>query len=211
MEESIEQQVKRVVEQIKTQRLERAKALEGIPVEKQLFLKEELETIVKVNQLLHALMKRSEVNRKSPKEALTEIQYALDHLKNFWESKFTSGGVDTEREDDSLYYMTASGISLRLKRANLSRGIRAVVQPFLEKVCFLNESSELSEKPVIGSTVEEYASQEFLKIQHGEIPITADVESKILKYVKNGKLIAVGNAPDGVYHGGNLVNKIVKI
>jgi hypothetical protein len=106
--------------------------------------------------------------------------------------------------------VTKSGVSLRMKRANLEkRGLKDVTQPFMEKIFFsMPEDQTLSEKPIVRSIVEEYLSPEFLELQK-QNEITAPLKSKIKKYIKAGKIVAVKNVENGLDHFGHEVNSIL--
>lgn len=198
---------------LKKQQAETERVLEGLPVERQVFLQKELETVVQVQDLLNALMRRSEAKQKPATEVLGEIQFALDNLKNVWEYKFRSGNVGKPKDEtDSVYYMTKSGISLRLKKINLPKGIRHVVQPFMEQVFFLGDNGEIVEKPVEGYVVDEYLSTDFLRLQNGEIPVKGDFQSNIAKYMHGQRIIAVKDLQNShLQHDGSPVNNIIKI
>ncbi|MBU1039285.1 hypothetical protein KKC17_03645 [Patescibacteria group bacterium] len=103
---------------------------------------------------------------------IVSIEKFLDN-QNIWKYKFStdslSGGGTEEPLNksvlDSLYYMSESGISLRLKLVNFSKGLGQVVQPLMEKTVFesIDQLIQIKENPEVGCVVNDYASEEFYK------------------------------------------------
>lgn len=150
---------------------------------------------------------KKDVERKIISDAMT----TFDKL-DVWTSKFSTEsqgtGEDlTETPDDSIYYMTRSGASLRFKMANRDKGIVKVIQPIMEKVFFENIQYDISESPKEGYFVKEYATQDFLNTLKGD-PATADYKSSIKKFRRNNKLEIPRLENIKYQHEGSPVNKI---
>lgn len=115
---------------------------------------------------------------------LSEVMTYLDSLP-LWQYKFSTEYKQGRRQpwdwyNDSLYYVTPSGISLRLKKAVVrEQGLAGVIQPPQEKVTFENKydfnqsdsrPKQISTVPQIGWHVEEYQSEDFRQLMaSGEI------------------------------------------
>ena len=192
-------------------------ALEEIPFECQEISQFELLKIIEVRKKLEQLIEAYDaavakgIDSKTKQDYFDQVIKHLDQFTTLWNSKFTTGDIDDpDSQNYSVYYMTKSGVSLRMKRVNLEkRGLKDVAQPFMEKVLFsMPESGTFSEKPIVQSIVEEYLSPEFLELQK-QVEVTSPFESKIRKYMKDGKIIAVKNVENGLDHFGHEVNNIV--
>jgi len=191
--------------------------LEKIPFECQEISQFELLKIIEVRKKLEQLIEAYDaaiakgIDSKTKQDYFEQVLKHLDQFTTLWNSKFTTGDIDdTDSQNYSVYYVTKSGVSLRMKRANLEkRGLKDVTQPFMEKIFFsIPEDQTLSEKPVVGGIVEEYLSPEFLELQKQD-EVTAPFESKIRKYMKDGKIVAIKNVDNGLDHFGHEVNNIV--
>ena len=142
---------------------------------------------------------------------ISDIMATLDKL-DIWSHKFSTesqgtGENLTETPDDSVYYMTPSGVSLRFKMANRDKGIREVIQPIMEKIFFEKIGEGLSETPKTGHFVHEYATQIFFD-QLTAASIESDYQSSIKKY-KRGSEIEIPKLENIKYsHAGSPVNKI---
>jgi len=157
---------------------------------------------------------------------LLEMENGLDGM-NLWVSKFStdhssgggpvSEGISINPEKDSIYYVTASGASLRIRKVGLEDGkfnLRGVVQPFAEKICFYDYSQRdtfrkfaISLTPEIGSTVHDFFGSAFRDMIKEE-EINHDFVSAIKIYKKDDKVVDIV-APEGhTEHNGDFVNKI---
>lgn len=200
--------------------------LSKLPVHHEIYSRQELMSIVKVNKRLLGFIEDFNLTTKyfskgSPeykKQCDRYIERVIEYLdsENFWAYKFTTenaGGAPSSEPlsfdiDDSLYYTTQTGISLRLKRSISDRGLDDVIQPFYETITFvLPDSSLMVAKPMVGAHVREYRSEEFRTILNiGQIE--EDFESPNEIYLKDGKIFFV-NSNLGP-HEGDRVNKILK-
>lgn len=118
-----------------------------------------------------------------------------------------------EEKDDSLYYLTASGLSMRIKRAAITDGdsLRVAVQPIMELILFHNLKSrrrdEFSRTPVLGWTTRDYQTADFKK-RLLDTGAKTDFQSPLIILEKGGKIVGV-IGPDEVWiHEGNRVNSI---
>lgn len=189
-----------IAEQAKRQQ-EAEKALKNLPYERKKFSPEAVNRIIMINKDLKRIIQGLDAPT-----ALSAVRGYLDSLP--WSFTFTSGEVGKATDDDSIYFMTPEGASLRLKRYNMKTGdITKVIQPFMERIVFEDDQSKVFFEPNIGLTVEEYLSPEFLALQKGdEVP---DVfESKVRIYNDSGDFI-VKNVLNGLTHTGNKVNTLL--
>ncbi len=142
---------------------------------------------------------------------LSDLIITLDHL-DIWSHKFStesqgSGENMIETPNDSIYYMSPSGASLRLKMANRNQGIDKVIQPIMEKIFFEKLHEEISETPNLGYFVREYATRDFFDLLAGG-SIDDDYQSSIRKYERGGK-IEIPKLDNIKYsHEGSPVNRI---
>ena len=226
MEEIIKSQAEKKIKYLET--------LKDLPYESEIISLVELKQLQSVNLLLAIATERCEKEIKSlelmmgeggqknpenferaksdiEQKVVSDIMAALDKL-DVWAYKFSTesqgtGEDITETPDDSVYYMTSFGASLRLKMANRDKGIRKVIQPVMEKVFFEKIGEELSETPKIGYFVHEYATQDFFD-KLAANSIEGDYRSSIKKY-KRGNEIEIPKLENIKYsHGGSPVNKI---
>ncbi len=210
----------------KTERDEFFKRLEKEVPEVQLIGKKEMKKIKEIDRELDdfvaAFKKETDgVERGSPKYIeicntyIKEVEEWLD-LKKIWSYKFSTergGGINeelTQGPEDSLYYMTSSGVSLRLKRSIVAKeGLGNAIQPFYEKIKFERlPEDKISEEPVLGYFVREHTTQKFWdEVKKPET--TDDFDSEIEKYNVDGKTYYI--TPKGVkvhLHDGDIVNQI---
>ena len=162
--------------------------------------------------------KNTESYKKAKKDIeqkrISNIMTDLDSLK-VWSHKFSSesqgtGENLTKTPDDSLYYMSHSGASLRFKMANKGKGLKKIIQPIMEKIFFERVRKgkiEILETPKLGYTVCEYATQDFFD-QLEKDSVDSDYKSQIRKY-KRGDKIEIPKLENIKYdHEGSPVNKI---
>ncbi len=187
----------KALEGFKKSQHEIGKNLEGLAVHYEKFSTEELRRLVNIRKNLDEYIEKN--------TDLKDICDFLDSL-DIWAYKFTTGEEKTN-ENDSLYYITSSGVSLRLKMANKEKGLPEVIQPFMEHISFMEETYYPSETPKLGLVTSEYCSNEFYDIQK-QNEVNEPFESKVKKYYKDGKLYFV-EKPKNLYHehAGNPVNK----
>lgn len=150
---------------------------------------------------------KNEVEQKT----LSDLMATLDRL-DVWSHKFSteSQGTSenlTETPNDSVYYMSLSGASLRLKTANRSQGVKKVVQPIMEKIFFDKPGEAVSETPKLGYFVREYATHDFLNKLEEET-IDSDYQSSIRKYERGNKIEIPKLDNIKIDHEGSPVNKI---
>ncbi len=150
---------------------------------------------------------KNEVEQK----VLSDLIATLDRL-DVWSHKFSSESQGTgenliETPNDSVYYMSSSGASLRLKMANRNQGVKKVIQPIMEKIFFEKPGEEISETPTLGYFVREYATQDFLN-EFKEESIDSDYQSSIRKYERGGKIEIPKLDNIKIDHEGSPVNKI---
>ncbi|MFH1315224.1 MAG: hypothetical protein ABIH67_02385 [Candidatus Uhrbacteria bacterium] len=201
--------------------------LEQLPKHRETYKKQELESILEVERRLQGfvdefdqtaknLAKDSSEYQELCEQHINQVMQYLDQ-QNFWVHKFTTenaGGASADQpleysDDDSVYYVTQSGISLRIKRSASNLGLGTVIQPFFEKIIFGLPNSDLKEgRPLIGGRVKEYRSDEFREILKGD-RVSEDFESTNEIYTKNGKIFFVVSN-DRNPHEGDRVNQIIE-
>lgn len=141
-----------------------------------------------------------------------DLMSVFDKL-DVWSYKFSTesqGTGDNLREtpDDSIYYMTSHGVSIRFKMANREKGIEKVLQPMMEKIFFMRYRDEdLSETPKLGYHVTEYATPEFFDALRNEVA-GEDYKSSIRKYKRGDKTEIPKFKNIKRSHDGSPVNKI---
>lgn len=152
--------------------------------------------------------------QKIEDEAFNEAFQTVNGL-SIWSYKFSTmcgAGINDPlvcSPDDSIYFMTSFGVSLRFKRANRGKGIRKIILPFMEKIFFLGNRDRI-EKPETGYYVCEYATQEFLALIDWKNPVKKDYQSQIRKYERNG-IMEIPKLDNILYsHDGHPVNWIEK-
>lgn len=216
----------RVMADMQKREEDRKRLLVGSTVVYETYSAQELAEVAQVRERLDMMIAAFNVrvaglDKKSPeyvRAAQPEVAKMIAYLDSLslWEYKFSTElgasvvGPLTEDELDSLYYMTASGISMRLRRASLTEGagLGAVAQPFMEKMRFRDPQTKRFESvPMLGSTVEDCVTREFeerLK-NRGE---KSDFVSPLATWVKDGKPLAFGGPDDVSIHNGDRVNRI---
>lgn len=170
-------------------------------------------TAQQINKLLEVVKKLNDYQQTNSQkiEDLNGLISYLDSL-DMWKSKFRTGAEASREERDSIYYITENNISLRLKVSELCRGLRYVIQPFMENIVFLEKEKPdafyPSEKSVLHSTPLEYSSVEFHALQK-QTQASTDYISCVPKFYKTGKLYFVGK-PKNLFHehSGSEINQI---
>jgi hypothetical protein len=86
----------------------------------------------------------------------------------FWKNKFATrrpyGYTSEDRQTmtDSFYYVTPSGCSLRLLAYSLPKeGLKIAIQPFMEKIIYLDEKGISHGSPQVGLSPVEYVTDDF--------------------------------------------------
>lgn len=199
--------------------------LAGLPRRRDRHSSEEMEIIRNLKKELDQFVKL--FNDKAKELAVGSVEYIAlcDHYirlvilalnqHSFWKYKFTTENVSgiygnqlKHTSDDSLYYVTQGGISLRLKRSAFVEGLAAVIQPFFEKIIFKSpETGLISEVPIVGSFVIEYRSDEFM-VMIDRDAAAVDFESPNQIYIKDGRIFYI-KSNDRYSHIGDRVNGIL--
>ena len=148
---------------------------------------------------------------EAEQKVLSDLMTTLDRL-DVWSHKFSTESQGTsenliETPNDSVYYMSSSGASLRLKMANRNQGVKKVIQPIMEKIFFEKLGEEISETPKLSYFVREYATQDFLDRLTVE-PSENDYQSPIRKYERGGKIEIPKLDNIKIDHEGSPVNRI---
>jgi len=187
-----------------------AQDLEELPFEQEHFSAEDIKKVIDIRKQLSSFVKKSEKD-SNPEVGLADAIKYLDSL-DCWIFKFGTGEVGKTAKTDSVYYVMPNGISLRLKRINMKKGLKYVVEPFMECIVF-EKDGKPTEELDIGPNVREFCSQEFNNLQNQDSPAPDEgFTSKVKKYYKDGKLY-FAERPNNLFHDhfGDDVNKIYKI
>lgn len=216
-----------ILKQLNERRDTLLRELEQLPKHRETYKRQELEAILEVEKRLQGfidefdqatknLAKDSSEYQELCEQYINQVIQFLDQ-ENFWAYKFTTentGGAASDQplehsNDDSVYYTTQSGISLRIKRSASDLGLGTVIQPFHEKIVFGLSNSDLKEEvPQIGGRVTEYRSDEFRDVLKGD-HVSEDFKSTNEIYTKDGKIFFVASN-DPKPHIGDRVNKILE-
>lgn len=148
----------------------------------------------------------------------------LDKLE-IWKAKFTTSASDNLNRpsaEDSWYYQSSSGMTIRLKNVNKHlKGLKAVIQKPMESIFFYDEKDKsdkfgimdqkyseqtFSKSPVKGYRVTEFRTQKFEEMLNDE-SMSGDYQSEISVSIDNGVMEVF--APPGSSHDGHLVNDIL--
>ncbi len=213
-------------------------SLKSLPYKSETFPIEELKQLQHINLFLNFAMERFENEikvlemdfgkngQKDPdsftkakndteQRVLSDLMITLDPL-DVWSHKFSTesqgtGENLTETPNDSVYYMTSFGASLRLKMTNKivnkGEGIKKVIQPIMEKIFFEKPGEEISETPKLGYFVREYTTQDFLDKLAVE-STDSDYQSSVRKYERGGKIEIPKLDNIKIDHEGSPVNRI---
>jgi len=150
---------------------------------------------------------------------LEQVIQFLDSL-DIWKTKFTTRdenrfASDEEKNDtDSIYYVTKTGQSLRLRKYGLLKdGLSGSIEPFMEKIFYIDNQYEnfrdranVSEQAESGLFVMEYTTDEFQEAQNDSE--AQEFRSRIKRYEKDGKIIYL-NPVDGYRHRGYSINRFL--
>lgn len=147
------------------------------------------------------------------KKYLERVIALLDG-EDMWLYKFTTRNdrsevTEAEKQNtDSIYYVTKSRQSLRLRQHDLLKdGMAGVVQPFMEKIFFIDDNANVVDEPVMGKGLFEYATDEFAKAQDERH--ASEFVSRIRRYDKDGKIVYL-NPVDGHIHKGYEIHSRLK-
>lgn len=219
-----------ILSEVSARKLRFERKLGLLPYREEEFTAEEIQQIIEVKQKLNTLIQLfnqetrgvtlgSERYKQICGKYLQKTLELLD-AASYWSYKFSTeaGGAAEGRmgnsPDDSIYYITPRNISLRIKRANINRGLAAVIQPFFEKVLFeKSDGGYMVSTPELGYTVIEYSSHQFLDLQRKETHIPKeDFHSPLRMYHENDQIVAVRTIKEGetLEHRGDRINAIFK-
>lgn len=154
---------------------------------------------------------------------LEKVIQFLDGL-DIWKTKFTTrdenrfGSEEEKEATDSIYYITKTGQSLRIRKYGLLKdGLSGSIGPFMEKVFYVDNEydnqyksfsnrANVSDQAKKGLFVIEYTTDEFQEAQNDFD--AQNFTSRIRRYEKDGKIIYL-NPVDGYRHRGYSVNRIL--
>ena len=208
----------RIARQHKERSKQYAESLIDLPFSCQVIPGKEFDQLRVINYWLKKTMEQCEKefqsqplgSRKTLKDIemgiIPEVIRELDKL-DIWTYKFSTGGPKRS-PNDSIYYMTESGVSLRLKMAARYEEGERIMRLLKENVHFLGDAG-LSEEPKLQYTTEEYATQEFYD-QLEELKTGRDYHSTIRKYKRNGKIEIPRPTNITRSHVGNPVNHLIE-
>jgi len=214
-------------ERLSRKATEREKAMEGAGV-REIFLSED--EVVSLQKTKRGLAERIQTAfdllrdldidmpeyREAANKQIDEIVGFLDN-SDFWATRFTTAigsGSDAVSTSslDSVYYMTRSGVSLRIKRSVIDDGykFKNAVQPFMELTLFGNPHSEqerFKQLPENGLWVKDFLTpgfEDLISKQNGG----KEYHSPLHMHEKDGWIVGV-TGPDNVWiHEGDRVNSI---
>ncbi len=203
----------KLVEDLKSAQETEKAALENVPFRLEIIPEGLMRELWNINQEL----KRKIKQYSSFENPSLVIENYLVSRADIFPFVFTTGEVEPSISD-SIYFVSPYGISLRLKRADLAKGIdgtqppdfTGLVQPMVERIIFLDTKNQrVSLKPEIGLDVEESTSKEFFDSMNSNTPPHSDYQSPIKIYEQNGQIIKVENPHQYIHHPGNIVNVIL--
>ncbi len=182
---------------------------------------QEVYSAYELNNIFSLRRELLQVTEADPIKKLEKIEKVLDS-KDIWKYKFStqpgSGSMEqlTTSPQDSLYYVTHTGLSLRVKRILAYRPEKdePLIYPVFEKAVFRSGGQEdYSTIPEYGLWAGEFASKDFLNLQKNNTKLSDNYNSKLRFYVDAGKIVGVASElkNEDPYHNGDRVNKIYKI
>ncbi|OGZ10737.1 MAG: hypothetical protein A3D65_01715 [Candidatus Lloydbacteria bacterium RIFCSPHIGHO2_02_FULL_50_13] len=140
---------------------------------------------------------------------------ALFDSQDIWLAKFTTDyfshasdeGLKVDEEKDSLYYVTPSGVSVRIKKSEVNEG-KSARNDINEKILFMKPDGSYSSIPEMGTFVEEVWTERFEEILREGNPQI--FPSLITTYVKQEKTVDFSLPPESRVrlHHGHRVNVI---
>ena len=203
----IDESFKNLIGGISADREQLEKRLEGASYESPKF---SAESIRRMGVIIRGIREAAKGLEFEP--AIAAVKQYLDGLE--WKAKFTTDAGKKTEEEDSIYYLTPEGSSLRLRFHDNPTKIEQVVQYFMEICEFENpDGSGVSSDPHIGWPLDEYLTPEFkalqLKVWQGGEEISGDYVSKIRFYpLSNGSRMIGKLPPETFHHSGHNVKKI---
>ncbi|HBU28018.1 TPA: hypothetical protein DEB00_02775 [Candidatus Uhrbacteria bacterium] len=211
---------------------ERKSELAALPFEHPMIPEAEMEQLsqawqeverlrVRTVKRLAGLKRTSDAYRRITKEAVDDIVAYLDQ-QPVWRYKFAtqSGGApgeisNTIHSEDSLYYLSEHGASIRLKRSALydeNLAWRHVIQPIMELTLFSDSQSKgesFSRVPLPGYSVRDFETPEFADRLRDEEQLSGYV-SELRVHEDHGVPRLVSNIPEGAWdHLGDPVSVII--
>lgn len=201
-QKQIHEDLVRIAAEARDRREKADKALEGVPFECRRYPSSAINRIILIKKDLKRITADLDI-----RSALAASRAYLASHK--WQARFTTGLVGKpDPGQDSLYYLSPEGISLRLKMANAESGdINQVMRSFKEITFFEDDQSGISLAPKVGLTVQEFVSPEFLELQNGD-SAHSTYQSRIRIYKQGGRIIQIRNVPNGLQHTGHEVNAV---
>jgi len=228
----------RVLADIKEKTRRFAEALEGVPYHSETISATEMRSIAMARKICREFVDRSaqyvrdlesqfgkgaefETKKKEHlKTELANLERALDMLP-IWKEKISTesegGGASpcseepltVNPETDSVYYITPSGSSLRLKKTIIDEGLGNVFSRFAERIIFVGPKMKISVQPIKGFSVREYFTETFSD-RLGSENVAHDFNSRLRIYEKDGDIKAIVMPEDDTSepHAGDRVNKI---
>lgn len=204
-----ENSFKSVIENLVKNRNEFQESLASLPFQREIFSKKELGEVIKINKQLGEITSYLHGNNADDVvKILNRVFESLDNM-GIWKSKFSTGEQTPNPQRDSVYYTTPSGLSLRFKMANITKNIDHIIQPFMENIHFIGDSTKpLKRLPEIGMNTYEFLSREFFELQNSN-SCDSPFESQVKIYYKNGAPYHFSPPPNLYHrHPGNAVNRI---
>src|SRR3989344_4121713 len=207
--------------------------LKQLPKDLQEVPTEELKSMIEVMRFVRDFLTKYEAEAgamspdqklRSSREKFNELCRNLDKM-SIWAAKFSTenaGGASDaipmepfNQEIDSLYYVTCSGMSLRLKTAELAEGLSSVVQPVAERILFDIREGERSmvTSVTLKSRVVEYFSDSLNQTLDNGTATT--YQPKFFAYKDGKETITVANFDEKQnkfvypsFHRGDRVNSV---
>lgn len=222
----------RILDDISKKREALVARLEGVPFHYDVIPASEIEGLRTVRQMVLARISQYETElgtlgltaQDSENQQVKDLnsrhfasmESALDEAFE-WKAKFLteSGGggeeIGEDSEHDSIYYITPSNASLRLRRQSFQDGLglRGVVQPIAGKIWYITpgKQNEIEREPRVGLYIREAITDGFLNRVRGQSKNDGDYRSTIEVYEEEGKILHV-NAKAADIHEGDRINKI---
>ncbi len=200
----------------------RKESLEGITPEMHFVPQDEIDSVRDIQEVIDVFL--DEFGDSGDFKILRSLEKKLDRLPLF-KVKFSTGDRNSKGElnpdvQDSVYYVTASNVCIRLKKSvlfdpeNIREGlgdIAAAVHPFAEVVLFQDTQSPdayYDLTPAIGLTVKEYFTTTLNAVLRAKDPVPLESKVRIYRDSRGIKdVICPIEARAGV-HDGHYVNKI---
>jgi|GEM_PF-4389055 hypothetical protein len=170
--------------------------------------------ILTITKIYHEIISSYEASLKKggviAEQAMIELEKYLDRAMP-WKHKFCTGGLKSDNKS-SIYYQSLSGMTIRIKRANIGlKTHEAVIRKVMENIVFDSGAYFPTDDPVIGSNTSEIRDYKFRSLLENHLNCHSDYKSRIDRYYKNGKLFFVNFpfAGQSSRHDGNQVAEIM--